>query len=293
MDMEDLDLNIDNYSLKDIFQLFQMDPILDEDALKIAKKIVLKTHPDKSGLDSKYFIFFSKAYKKLFGLYQFQNKSEKKSVYEGKDFHKNEKEKRTTLNKFFKTNNLEDKAAFNKWFNSEFEKNNANTLGDGYDDWLKSDEDIMNDDNIAGSNVNDKMINLKKQAVIKYDGIVSGLEANVGGGVILGEIHNYSSQLFGSGLAYNDLKDAHQNSIIGISEDIERQKFKNLHEYEQFRNKQDLKPLNESQAQQYFKNQEYNQNEESIQIAYKLNKEYEESKMKNELLWGKMQQIRE
>ena len=73
--MEDLDLNIDNYSLKDIFQLFQMDPILDEDALKIAKKIVLKTHPDKSGLDSKYFIFFSKAYKKLFGLYQFQNKS--------------------------------------------------------------------------------------------------------------------------------------------------------------------------------------------------------------------------
>ena len=66
-----------------------------------------------------------------------------------------------------------------------------------------------------------------------------------------------------------------------------------MHEYEQFRNKQDLKPLNESQAQQYFKNQEYNQNEESIQIAYKLNKEYEESKMKNELLWGKMQQIRE
>ena len=36
-------------------------------------------HPDKSHLDSKYFLFFSKAYKRLYSIYDFQNKSSNKS----------------------------------------------------------------------------------------------------------------------------------------------------------------------------------------------------------------------
>ena len=73
------DLNIDNYSLKDIFRLFSIQSeILDEDVMKQAKKFVLKTHPDKSKLDPKYFLFYSSAYKKLYGVFEFQNKSSKK-----------------------------------------------------------------------------------------------------------------------------------------------------------------------------------------------------------------------
>jgi hypothetical protein len=74
-----LDLDIDNYSREDIFNLFGIKTSnLTEDIMKECKKIVLKTHPDKSQLDNKYFIFFSSAYKKLLGIYEFQNKTAKK-----------------------------------------------------------------------------------------------------------------------------------------------------------------------------------------------------------------------
>ena len=55
--MEQIDLNISNYSLNDIFNLFKIDVDFDEEEMRAAKKIVLMTHPDKSGLDPKYFYF--------------------------------------------------------------------------------------------------------------------------------------------------------------------------------------------------------------------------------------------
>ena len=54
----DIDLNIDNYDLNDVLKLFKMPYHFSEKELKQAKKIVLKTHPDKSGLDKEYFLFF-------------------------------------------------------------------------------------------------------------------------------------------------------------------------------------------------------------------------------------------
>ena len=69
------DLDINNYDLNDILALFKIQANFDEDDLRAAKKIVLKTHPDKSGLASEYFLFYSKAYKVLFSIWEFKNKS--------------------------------------------------------------------------------------------------------------------------------------------------------------------------------------------------------------------------
>ena len=77
--LNSLDLDLDHYSLEDIYHLFNIsENKLTEDTLKGAKQIVLKMHPDKSHIDSKYFLFFSKAYKRLFSIYEFQNKSTNK-----------------------------------------------------------------------------------------------------------------------------------------------------------------------------------------------------------------------
>ena len=73
------DLDINNYDLNDILALFKIQANFDEDDLRAAKKIVLKTHPDKSGLASEYFLFYSKAYKVLFSIWEFKNKSKKDS----------------------------------------------------------------------------------------------------------------------------------------------------------------------------------------------------------------------
>lgn len=56
--MDKLDLNIHNYELNDLLNLFKLPFHFEESHLKEAKKMVLKTHPDKSGLDKEYFLFF-------------------------------------------------------------------------------------------------------------------------------------------------------------------------------------------------------------------------------------------
>ena len=49
--MNELDLNIKNYNLTDILNLFNLSPNFDETGLKNAKKQVLMTHPDKSHME--------------------------------------------------------------------------------------------------------------------------------------------------------------------------------------------------------------------------------------------------
>ena len=70
----DLDLNIENYELADLLALFKLDFEFNADDLKRVKKSVMQTHPDKSGLDKTYFLFFSAAYKIIFSVYEFRHK---------------------------------------------------------------------------------------------------------------------------------------------------------------------------------------------------------------------------
>jgi hypothetical protein len=63
--MDELDLNIDSYNLHELLSLFKLNEGFTSEELKSAKRIVYATHPDKSGLDKKYFLFFSKAYRLL------------------------------------------------------------------------------------------------------------------------------------------------------------------------------------------------------------------------------------
>ena len=58
--------------------------------MKECKKLVLKSHPDKSRLDEKYFIFFSKAYNKLKGIYEFQNKIQIKKTVDSSEYYDSE-----------------------------------------------------------------------------------------------------------------------------------------------------------------------------------------------------------
>ena len=90
---------------------------------------MLKTHPDKSRLDKKYFLFFTKAYKILYSIYEFKYKNEKDfnneidTEYEKfiELFDEDQKMKnnglREKVDKFTNSNN------FNKEFNKLFENN--------------------------------------------------------------------------------------------------------------------------------------------------------------------------
>ena len=71
---------------------------LNEHIMKESKKIVLKTHPDKSKLEPKYFLFFSQAYKRLYSIYEFQNKKKIKVEDKNEYYDANNTE---LLNKMF------------------------------------------------------------------------------------------------------------------------------------------------------------------------------------------------
>ena len=68
----EVDLDINNYDLDSLVALFKIPIHFEEHHLKQAKKTVLAMHPDKSKLDKEYFLFFSKAYKIIYNIYQFK-----------------------------------------------------------------------------------------------------------------------------------------------------------------------------------------------------------------------------
>ena len=130
--MNDFDLNLDNYNLDDLLVLFRVNYNLDEEQMKKAKIIALKTHPDKSGLPKEVFMFFSEAYKYK---YRKEKEASQKEYVAYKD-----SEKVEMLGKLKKKKPRE----FNRWFNDMFEKVKIKNEDDGYGDWLKSDKDIDN-----------------------------------------------------------------------------------------------------------------------------------------------------
>lgn len=60
--MENIDLNINNYSFDDILKLFKLTPHYDNSDLIETQKIVSKIQPDISNLDNKYYELFLSAY---------------------------------------------------------------------------------------------------------------------------------------------------------------------------------------------------------------------------------------
>jgi len=284
-----LDLNIDNYSVQDLFNLFNIDNA-SEDNMKHAKQIVYKTHPDKSKLDAKYFRFFSNAYKRLYNIYEFQNKSTIKKN-DNRDF--TDKEQKTLLNNLFSKNkSFENTDHFNKWFNEQFNKYKVeDTLTDGYGDWLKSDEGLYDMANVTKADMAAEFEKQKKQvqSLSVYNG-VSDSHATIFSGSLLGDNNkdNYTSA--GD---YTDLRQAYVESVIPVTEEDfhNRPKFNNLEEYKHTRNQSNIQPLGKDAAMKQLLQQNKQQDQESAALAFNYAKQTELANKKNNSFWGELKQL--
>jgi len=289
--LSNLDLNLDNYSLEDIYSLFNINikiEILSESVLKNAKQIVLRMHPDKSNLDSKYFLFFSKAYKRLFSIYEFQNKSTNKSVKVHDYF---DESNRAVLDNMFETNKkFKDPKNFNSWFNEKFEKHRLeNPHEQGYGDWLKSDEGIMNiNDNVTKGNMNEIFEQKKRQiqSLTVYNGISDTFSSTLGGS-LLNEENNYSSD------NYTDLKQAYTETLIPVTlEDYEKMpKYNSLNEYKTKRDNIDTNPIAKEEAEKMLYKKENELDKQSAALAFKYAKESEKAKQKQQSFWSDIKQL--
>lgn len=296
-----MDLNIDNYNLDDILYLFKIPLNFDETHLKLAKKIVLKTHPDKSRLSPEYFRFYSKAYKILYSIHTFKNKSDKSNEefmeYNIINEDTTIESRNKILDMFFEKNKrMQKKSDFNSWFNAEFEKNKVQDNADetGYGDWLKTDEGIYHTENTSLENMNNDFEKHKNQvkSLIVYSGINDLYSSGIGGSLLGENDADFSSNMF-SNLTYQDIKQAHTETIIPVTiEDYDNvKKFNNVEDYKKYRDAQNVNPLSSKESHEILDNDLKTQNIEANKRAYFYAKQLEESNKNNREFWGKLQRI--
>ena len=277
----DVDLNIENYNLDDLLNLFKLKYEFTEKDLKNVKKQVLKTHPDKSGLDKKYFLFFTKAYKMIMQIYYFRGKKEKKVV--NNEYITDDKE-HLELVKSLDGKSIKD---FNTWFNKMFDsvKLMDGESDNGYGDWLKEEVEVVKKVNLKDF---DAEFNKKKKECRKLALINNISEVNNMSGTNLSrdKLSCYNSNIF-SKLGYEDLKKAHTETVVPVThEDFEKKrKFNSVEEYIQHRGKDGGKPLSMEESKMYLNKMETESNKVNMGRAYNLLKRDEELGRINEKWW--------
>ena len=274
----DIDLNIDNYDLNELLNLFKLDFNFTTDDLKRAKLIVLKTHPDKSQLDKKFFLFFLSAYKILLSIHDFRFKSSNKQST--KYTIEKDEEKELLLDK------LKVQPNFNKLFNELFEKHKIHDedIEHGYGDWMKSDENM--DFRTTTMNQMNSSFEQKKREIkdiIPFQEIEEFEQSANLFDLSRDKPTYYSSSMF-SNLQYEDLRKAHVETVVPVTHDdyLQRPKFKNVIELQQHADYKDINPLSLSQANEYLKQRQSYQNKNDVQRAYKLAKQEETSRKANQ-----------
>lgn len=295
---ENLDLNIDSYSREELFKLFGLKNMnLTEDVMKESRKVVLKTHPDKSRVDEKYFIFFSNAYKKLLSIYEFQNKTNNKKIEQPNEyFDSNNGEILNTL--FDNKKELKESKNFNSWFNEQFEKHKLEDPNEtGYGGWLKSDEDIVYTPNVTKSNMAAEMEKRKKQVqtLTTYNGVTDPYASTFGGSSLMAYDSNFTSgSLFSSdGMGYTDLRQAYVESVIPVTDEDYKKtpKFNNFDDYKRHRDSVDTTPLSKEESMRQLYKENKQQDEESAALAFYYAEQSEKTKKNQDSFWSGLKQL--
>jgi hypothetical protein len=327
---EAVDLNIDNYNLDEVLALFELSQDFKFEDLKRAfVNYVAPLHPDKSGLSSEYFIFYRKAYGVLINLYKMRTNKVYSDKMDARDYekyaekYKNEFKEQEEQNRSY-AETLMKSDNFNETFNQLFEDNvkkNEEDAG-GYDDWLrcggKQEERIVDYDQLVAKRTQD--VDQFKQEIrqmtmdefqIEFEKrraeIISGTEimsrdgfgaissmSSAGATSLLGgPIGDYSSAHGGAGLAYQDLKRAHTDTLIPVDIAAMSDRFMRSSDYETMLNdrKKLIEPLGKEESERILNDQYKTDESTNIRNTFKLMQQEEQQKKIMDKIWGKLKQL--
>ena len=245
--MESLDLNIDHYSIDDIISLFKISNKLTSQEMKAAKRTVLMSHPDKSRLDSKYFLFFTKAYKILYSIFTHKNKTIETEHCVERTRIRDDKESEVEIDSNLKRLSSSSKCDhdFTIWFNRYFEENKeSDDIEDqGYGEWLKEEVQLSSgkSDGPVSKDKRDDIINREKsalRAVTVYktvDEIDGHVAEHTGQSSLLSRdtVDYYGSGIFSSNnLCFDDVKHAYTETVIPVTEKdfLDKQKYNSVNQ---------------------------------------------------------------
>jgi len=287
-------LDIHMYSFEELLGLFDLSYTISLEDMKRAKKKVLMTHPDKSKLESKYFLFYKKAFDIVVKFYENQNKqnqeiTNQQQVYTAGQQH-NDKQTTRALNKNI---NSMDKEKFNNTFNQLFDKNMVNKINTDKNNWFTN-EDILykNDEKVNSQNMGQMFDKIKdtQQGLVQYKGVENLFMNSNSGDSIYDDDNNdnYATCDPFSKLKFDDLRKVHKDqTVFGVSE-------KDIHKVKQYtsvdhmmreRGKQSLTPLEKQESERILAQQNTQYQEQMMQKEYvdKLKTMQYEEKNKNVL----------
>ena len=281
--MEDLDLNLNNYNLDDLLNLFKMDYDFCEDDLKKAKKVALMTHPDKSNLKLEIFVFFVEAYEMLEKIYYFRSKRKLqiRETYEISDADKH-------ILDSLKNKSVPD---FNRWFNVLFEKVKIKDeeLENGYNNWYRNGKDVPCKDVKLSefATVFERKRRESKNEIVKSEDICNINSGNCGYNLERQMQENYGSGVF-SKLQFEDLKKAHTETVIPVTMN-DMPIIDNTIEYNK---KEMIEPMDALEIQKYNERNKYKNSKKDMERAYSLIKNDIEVEESNKKWWGYLKQIK-
>tara|TARA_Y100000389_G_scaffold205106_1_gene263254 strand:- start:10753 stop:11589 length:837 start_codon:yes stop_codon:yes gene_type:complete len=206
--MEMYDLDLVQYSLSDLLNLFDMSLPMSELDLFNAKKKAYLTHPDKSGASPEVFVFFKAAYDKLNDLFLIQRRMSRESAEE---YECEMQEKNAGLEVFSK------RSDFGAMFNDLFENHVASVnKTEGHGVWLSETTDAVDATTATELELRKKETRMLS-AVVEIQGWSNG---QCGSDLL----ENTTSSFGNGGLAFEDVKKAYTESIIPVTEedDFER-----------------------------------------------------------------------
>ena len=290
-----MDLDITNYDYEDILKLFNISKQFNEEDLKSAKKRVLASHPDKSGLDKSYFLFFSSAYKILFNIYNFREKHSSFTNLNNYNENYNADKDETNELLIHKIMTTKSTQEFNKWFNEQFNtmKISNDYEENGYGDWLNTSntEEIVKCTDLNSMN---KIMEEKKRVLRSHNLIkkkdVSEFNNNQYCDLTNSKPEDYSSGLF-SKFQYEDLKKAHEESIIPVTNEDNISNYSSYDDIKFKRTQQSIVPMKSEEANKYLNKSKEDENNISSMRAYHLFKQDEINKKNNDKFWNNLKQL--
>lgn len=286
-------LDISTYSLNDILNLFKIDlqSNITVDDLKNAKKRTLMMHPDKSKLDSKYYLFYKKALYILIRVFN-ENNRQNQDITENntqyKDTTKLEADK--SIKKSMDSMNPEQ---FQKWFNKQFDDNMVQKSKNNKNDWFSDDKPIYKiNENISANNLGREFDNFKQNnaGLIIYKD-VENLTHSSGSNLYEDDDDPNSdsgntyvcSDPF-SKLKYDDLRKVHKDqTIFAVSErDIVNVKqYSSMDQYRRERGSQTFNPIEKTEAEEMFRLKEIENQSKMSKLQYNANMRTDAFKEKN------------
>ena len=288
--MSQHNLDINKYSLEEIFGLFDLTYDLTEESMRAAKKKVLMIHPDKSRLPPTYFHFYREAYDIVLNIYK-QKARQTEGSTQGKPVYTplNSGDYEPDISKKMSESAGAKTGAFNNKFNELYDKNMVRKADTSRYDWFRQADSVYDDfsqKQVNPKNMGSELEAIKqKQAALQVYRGVQEMNASGPRGTSYFEEDDASADYVScdvfSKLKFDDLRKVHKDqTVFAVSEsDLnKRVQYKSVDQFVRDRDGGNQAPLSKMEASQLLERQQKEKEQLIMNKQHRdfmLQKEYE------------------